>query len=380
MLGPPKVRELDRPVLASLEALVPADHFYRHLDATLDLTFVRDLTADRYAAGGRPSIDPVVFFKLQLIMFFEGIRSERKLMETASLHLAHRWYLGYHLDEPLPDHSSLTRIRQRLGLETFQRFFEGIVERCVAAGLVWGAELYLDATKVEASAALASASPRFVVEAHLAHLFGEGAGDDGATAADDTTASDAAAPTPLAVAAPVAPPEDLAAANAARHDWLAATGRPDRTVTRGHYQRRSDYVASRTDPDAALMQRRGGGAHFGYQDHYLVDGGKARIILGVLTTPADVMENQPALDLIWRARSRWKLRPRQVTGDTTYGTLENIVALEEQGLRAYMPLPDLDSRTELFGKGPSATTRRRTPTSARTASCSASTPAPTPCG
>jgi hypothetical protein len=53
----------------------------------------------------------VVFFKLQLVMFFEGIRSERKLIEIASLDLAHRWYLGYALDETLPDHYSLTRIR-----------------------------------------------------------------------------------------------------------------------------------------------------------------------------------------------------------------------------------------------------------------------------
>ena len=58
----------------SLDELVPADHFYRHVDRTLDLAFVRALVHDRYTVGpGRPSIDPVVFFKLQLVMFFEGI-------------------------------------------------------------------------------------------------------------------------------------------------------------------------------------------------------------------------------------------------------------------------------------------------------------------
>src|SRR5919201_1802439 len=124
MLGPAKPRRVDQPVAASLEALVPADHFYRHLERTLDLAFVRDLVRDAYAAGGRPSIDPVVFFKLQLILFFEGIRSERQLIALASLHLAHRWYLGYALDEELPDHSSLTRIRQRYGLVAFRGFFE----------------------------------------------------------------------------------------------------------------------------------------------------------------------------------------------------------------------------------------------------------------
>jgi transposase len=58
----------------TLEELVPADRFYRHLDRVLDLAFVRDLVQDRYAASiGRPSVDPRVFFKLQLVMFFEGI-------------------------------------------------------------------------------------------------------------------------------------------------------------------------------------------------------------------------------------------------------------------------------------------------------------------
>ena len=103
MLDPPKRRNLDRSVTVSLEQLVLRDHFYRHLDAALDLTFVRDWVAERYADRGRSSIDPVVFFKFYLIMFFAGIRSERKLVELANLNVAHRWFLGYHFDERLPD-------------------------------------------------------------------------------------------------------------------------------------------------------------------------------------------------------------------------------------------------------------------------------------
>src|SRR5215207_6017240 len=153
MLGPPKARHVDRPVLAALDDLVPPGNFSRHLEAALDLSFVRDLVRDRYAPGGRPSLDPVVFFRLQPVMFFEGIRSERKLLETASLHLAHRWYLGYALDEPLPDASTLTRLRQRLGVAVFRRFFAHVVERCQAAGLVRGRERFFDATRVRATAA-----------------------------------------------------------------------------------------------------------------------------------------------------------------------------------------------------------------------------------
>jgi transposase len=161
----------------TLEALIPPDHFYRRLERTLDLAFVRDLAREAYAEIGRPSVDPIVFFKLQLIMFFEGIRSERQLMRVVGDRLSLRWYVGYDLTEALPDHSSLTRIRERYGLEIFRRFFERVVEQCLAAGLVWGQELYIDATKVAANAALASLQPRFAVEAHLERLFAAREGD-----------------------------------------------------------------------------------------------------------------------------------------------------------------------------------------------------------
>jgi len=151
----------------SLEDLVPEDNFYRRPEATLDLSFVRELVGPLYAGGGRPSVDPVVFFKLQLVMLFEDLHSERQLMKVVCDRLSVRWYLGYDLHESLPDHSSLTRIRERFGLEIFRRFFERIVEECIAAGLVWGEELFFDATKVEANASLDSAGSRALLEGRL---------------------------------------------------------------------------------------------------------------------------------------------------------------------------------------------------------------------
>jgi transposase len=88
----------------SLEELVPEDNFYCRLQQKLDLSFVRELVEDRYAASGRPSVDPEVFFRLQLVMFHEGIRSERELMRIVSEGLSVRWYVGYDLHEPLPEH------------------------------------------------------------------------------------------------------------------------------------------------------------------------------------------------------------------------------------------------------------------------------------
>ena len=83
-----------------INRLTLADHFSRHLERALYLASVQELVADSYAAGGRPSIDPVVFCQRQLVLFFEGLRSERQLLAVAADRLSVQWYLGYDLDEP----------------------------------------------------------------------------------------------------------------------------------------------------------------------------------------------------------------------------------------------------------------------------------------
>src|SRR5712691_6870727 len=338
----------------SLEELVPHDHFYRHLERSLDLSFVREFVQQTYAGGGRPSIDPVVFFKLQLVMFFEGIRSERQLMRHAADRLSIRWYIGYDFGEPLPDHSSLTRIRERYGVEVFRRFFDAIVEQCQQAKLVWGKELYFDGTKVAANAGKDSLKPRFSVEAHLQGLFSEASSSTEQESLTEESAGSAASeqeerPAPVQLPTLLSPEaqEHLAQENAGRHDWIEALGAQDRGVIGRGYQRIADLQVSTTDPDATIMQTKHG-VDLGYHTHYVVDGGKARIILHVLVTPSEVMDNQPMRDLLWRVRFRWKLWPRQVTGDKKYGTEDNLVAIEDQGIRAYIPIPDMDHRTEFF--------------------------------
>ena len=339
----------------SVEQLVPHDHFYRHVERSLDLSFVREFVQKTYAHSGRPSIDPIVFFKLHLVMFFEGIRSERQLMRHAADRLSVRWFLGYDLNEPLPDHSSLTKIRTRYGIEVFRRFFEAVVEQCQQAGLVWGHELYLDSTKVEANASVDSVKPRFFVEAHLANLFSPEAEEGAAEAVQEmgqeepTRREHEELPAPRPLPTSLSPEEDAALTqhNAARHEWIEQEGAQDRRVTSRGYHRMADLRVSTTDPDATLMPTKDG-TDMGYRTHYVVDGGRARIIVAALVTPSEVMDNQPMLDLLWRVRFRWKLWPRQVTGDRKYGTEENLVAIENQGIHAYIPSPDSDHRTEFF--------------------------------
>ncbi|MGH2618771.1 MAG: IS1182 family transposase, partial [Thermomicrobiales bacterium] len=307
------------------------------------------LVRDAYAPSGRPSIDPVVFFKLQLVLFFEGLRSERQLMEVVGDRLRLRWYLGDDLTEPLPDHSSLSRIRERYGLAIFHRFFETIVEQCLAAGLVWGQECYIEAPKVAANAALASRHPRFAVAAPRAHLFAaedDHADEGGSGGQDEAEEDDAPARWPVVLSE--AAQADVAARALARHDGIGQAGRPDRSATSGTSRRTADFRVSATDPDATPMPYGEGGTRLGSPDHDVVDGGRARIILTAVVAPAEVQETHPALDLLWRVRFRWKRRPRQVTGDPTYGTIENIVAIEGQGIRASVPVSEAAHRSGLF--------------------------------
>lgn len=284
-------------------------------------------------------------------MFFDGLRSERQLLRLAADRLSVRWYLGFNLDEPLPDHSSLTRIRTRYGLEVFRRFFAAVVEQCQSAGLVWGKELYFDATQVKADAAMDSLTARFAVEAREEHEEAQGKEQDHKMGADIEQHLEALFPL-VSPAFPGLSDKELVAMNTARHDWIADGGRQQREVTQGYRPRTADFRISTTDQDATPMRLKGGGTHLGYQTHYVVDGGKARTIMAVLVTPGEVMErweNQPILDLLWHTCFRYRLRPRQITGDTTYVTIENIVAVEREGIRAYVPLPNWENITGYLG-------------------------------
>jgi transposase len=341
------------PYDVSLEDLVPRNSFYRQLEEKLDLSFVRELVDDLYAASGRPSIDPEVFFRLQLVMFHEGIRSERELMRIVSDRISVRWYVGYDHFEELPDDSSLTRIRYRFGLSVFREFFERIVELCVEVGLVWDEELYLEATKVDANASLDSITPRFFVEQHLGELFTEDEpfGAEQEEVGIIVAAEQSESPVAELHELPSASDAALIAENAAKDDWISRNGHQRRENKGVFYRRRADLLVSKTDPDSSPMKRKDSkGSHLDYYDHYVVDGGMARIILNVLVTPFEITENQPMLDLLWRTSFRYKLRPKRVTGDTAYGTIENIAAVERVGIRAYVPLTRAGKARPYFSK------------------------------
>ena len=138
-------------LLPSLESFIPHDHYLFKLNKVLDLKFVHDAVRDRYCQdNGRPSIDPEVIIRLFLIQAMNGIPHVRELMRQVQVNLAYRWFIGYDLVEPLPDHSTLSRALSRFGDDVFDQLFQQSISRCQSSGLVEGQVLHVDATTIRA--------------------------------------------------------------------------------------------------------------------------------------------------------------------------------------------------------------------------------------
>ena len=148
----------------SLNQLVPADHPVRRINEVLDLKFIYTETRHYYSHEGKPSIDPVVLFKLYLIVYFFSIPSERKLFREVQVNLAYRWYLGYDLDEEIPDHSIMTKSRYRSPIEVFEHLFKRIIQLCKEKGLVSGDYHFIDSSIVRADVSKESFRRKLVLE------------------------------------------------------------------------------------------------------------------------------------------------------------------------------------------------------------------------
>ena len=134
MIGSKKREQMDLFVASSLDRLIPDHHVLARVDRVLDLSWLREEVADSYCAdNGRPGIDPEVAVRLMLAGLPLGYVHDRRLLREAKVNLAIRWLIGYGLHEELPDHSSLTRIRQRWGEARFRELFRRTVQACLVA-------------------------------------------------------------------------------------------------------------------------------------------------------------------------------------------------------------------------------------------------------
>ena len=280
-------------VACTLRELIPADHILRRVDKVLDLTWLRAEVKSLYDEyQGRPSIDPESAVRLMLAGFFEGIVQDRKLMRQAQVNLAIRWFAGYRLHEKLPDHSSLTRIRQRWGEERFRRIFQKTVEQCIRAGLVDGETVHVDATLIRADVSWES-----LVERHAEQVI-----------AENPTSPDDPGPGPEAK-------------------------KPGRPRTR----EKAPKKISLTDPDATLTTScKNFQMEPSYKQHTAVDD-RAGVVVDVAVTTGEQSEGEQLLDQVARIEANLGQPIAVVTADAAYAHGANYAALEERQIGAVIP-------------------------------------------
>jgi transposase len=345
----------------SLEERVPTDHLLRRVAAAVDFSFVRRLTARFYSRTGQPSVDPVVLFKMALVGYLYGITSERRLVQEIGLNLAYLWFIGYDLDEPVPDHSVLCKARARFGPTVYLGFFTEIVRQCERAGLVRGDTLYLDSTLVAADAALDSVGARALVSqlpglrTHVEQLWRDNRAPTAARVRRASAAPAVPAPAPPApgpsapagqpvVAAPtrpvppVAPPAAGSADGAGPAASLHVAG-PGDVPTRvvGSFNER---MVSRVDAAAEVVTRARVVPDLYYKVHAGVDAGRARVVTVVEVTGGAVTDDQLLKRLVVEHEGAVGRRVGEVGADSRYGTVENYRWLGGRGVRASIPMAD----------------------------------------
>ncbi len=281
----------------SLDAAVPSDHLVRQLAACVDFAFIRPLVRPLYSHTGQPSVDPVVLFKLALLGYLYNIRSERQMCEEAGLNLAWRWFLGYELTERIPDHSVLTKARQRFGPAVYGQFFQRVVGLCRERGLIQGQRLYVDSTLVAANASAKSVQSRRL----LRQLPGQ--------------------------------PADYLA----RLEWEPEAGR-SRPGRHRSAPTVGSTVASRTDPEAALISHSARQkARLVHKVHMAVDGGRSRIVTAVTAVPGGHGDGQGLPEILDQHQLTVGAAPKEVVADTGYATVTAFQTCADRGVIASIP-------------------------------------------
>lgn len=278
MLGRKERGQLELFITGSLRDLIPDDHVLVKIDHVLDLGWLRAEVTELYCAdNGRPGIDPEVAVRLMLAGFLLGIVHDRRLMREAQVNLAIRWFIGYALHEALPDHSSLTRIRQRWGEDIFRRIFTRVVQQCQAAGLVSAETVHIDASLIRANVSMDA-----LVSHHL---------------------------------------DAVEAANDAERD----------ARTSGKFKK-----LCRTDPDATMATSSRAPLRPAYKQHTAVDD-LAGVVVDVEIVTGEEHDTgrfTERLDAIGEALGA---TPDRITADTIYGVGRVYAALEERQIEAVIP-------------------------------------------
>lgn len=266
----------------NLEKRVRADHPLRRIQKVLDLSFVPSVVRQFYGNNGHVGTDPVILVKMMLLLFLDNVPSERELMGVIRERLDYLWFLGYGLDEEVPNHSVLSKARARWGQEVFQELFVRTVHQCVAAGLVDGQRLHIDSSLVRANAARDS-----VVKA---------------------------SPELIAV---------LRAAYTQQEQKLEEWG----PVNATHL--------SMSDPEASLAREPGGSTQLNYKHHRTVDDAQG-VVTAVQTTTGQEGDAQQLPGLVQQHEQNTGMSAQRVVGDQHYGSAQNYRYCQSRQISAHL--------------------------------------------
>jgi len=151
----------------NLDKRIRHDHLLRKVQEKIDFDFIYDEVKDSYGYKGNVSVPPPVILKMMLLLVLYNVRSERELISTIPERLDWLWFLGYDLEDEIPNHSVLSKARTRWGVKAFKNFFERIVWQCVQTGLIDGHKIFVDASLIDADASNNSVVDTHKLEKHL---------------------------------------------------------------------------------------------------------------------------------------------------------------------------------------------------------------------
>jgi IS5 family transposase len=307
----------------------PGHPFYVALNGLLGRAgfdrFVEELCEPYYADGvGRPSIPPGIYFRMLMVGYFEGIDSQRGIAWRCSDSFSLREFLGLALDEPTPDHSSLTRIRQRLPLQVHLEAFRFVLRLMRQEGLLSGSTLGVDATTLEANAAMKS-------------IVRKDSGEDWGEYVKGLMAE-----------------EGLPAGR--EEDDGEPTDQDARTFDRrrGGKKVSNKEWESPTDPEARITRMKDGRTHLAYKAVHAVDL-ESEAVVAVAVEPADrgdaemlIGHMERAEDNLFEAEAEPEVK--EVVADKGYHKAEALAACAARQTRTYIPERKVGRRRRWAGK------------------------------
>ena len=300
--------------MVCLDDLVPADDEFRRIERLVDWDHVRRTAAPFYRPGGagRPGLDPAVLVKLALVLAWRGMPSMRTTLRVAATDVSIRRFLGFGLTERLPDHSTFSHAQTKRFADSsvFEQLFTQVLRQCTGAGLVGGRRLLVDATHIEADAALKSLRAELSLIAPD-DLVAPGDGDGDGDGDGEESVADGAQPRPaLTLAEPRSGPT------------------PKRTASNA-------TAVSRTDPDGKLRHKPGQRTHLVHRGQVAVDP-KRRVIVAVEAEQATGSEADALHTLVQRARFAGH-SVSELAADAGYASQDAYTTLERLHSSALIP-------------------------------------------